>query len=317
MNEINISRIDLNLLVVFDAVFKARSVTNAAGVLNLTPSAVSHGLNRLRLLMDDPLFARVPKGVVPTEMAIRIAPDVRQFLSDAEFIFSRRRRFDPRTSSREFVIGVTDAIASVIMPRLLNYLMQYAPDVRLNIRPLQYDTLEAQLDQREMDIALSHEAPNATRFETIGLYQERFSVITRRDHPFATERTLTAYCSHSHVLVSPKGDAIGFVDSELERLGKSRRISAVVPNFFLALAILRSTDLIATLPDTLAAEYVDDLGLVRVPAPLPLQEFSIQAVVPKIMLADEAVKWLVGSINSVAREVAITEAPTGLGRASV
>lgn len=299
MNKINISRIDLNLLVVFDAVSRARSVTRAAAVLNLTPSAVSHGLNRLRRLLGDPLFVKVPKGVVPTELAVRLAPDIERLLSEAERIFSGQNRFDPALTSREFVIGVTDAVAAVVIPRLVNQITHHAPYVRLNIRPLQHEMMEQHLDQRDIDIALSHEPATAARFTSVDLYTERFSVVTRGDHAFVTNGSLDAYCTHHHVLVSPRGDATGFVDLELQRLGRHRHITAVVPSFFLALAILRNTDLIATLPDTLAADYASEFGLVRSTAPLHLQEFRIQAVLSHAMLSDDGLNWLVQSITRI------------------
>src|SRR5262245_10736144 len=127
LNPIDLSRADLNLLVLFETVMETRHVGRAAKQLNLTPSAVSHGLGRLRSLLDDPLFLRTPKGVAPTDRALRLAPAIADVLARVRSVVASAKPFDPATSKRRFTIGAPDGAASVFLPPLLALLQRTAP----------------------------------------------------------------------------------------------------------------------------------------------------------------------------------------------
>jgi DNA-binding transcriptional LysR family regulator len=119
LKEINLARADLNLLVLFQAVLEARHVGRAAERLHLTPSAVSHGLARLRRLLNDPLFLRMPKGVVPTARAMELAEPVADVLARARRVISIAEPFDPASSKRRFTLGAPDGILAVVLQPLL------------------------------------------------------------------------------------------------------------------------------------------------------------------------------------------------------
>src|SRR5579885_1035143 len=119
LNRIDLSRADLNLLVLFEAVLEERHVGRAAERLNLTPSAVSHGLGRLRQLLNDPLFLRTPKGVVPTARATEIAAPVAEVLASVRSVMATAAPFDPSTSTRRFTIGAPDGVSAVVLRPLL------------------------------------------------------------------------------------------------------------------------------------------------------------------------------------------------------
>src|SRR5690349_13014390 len=156
LNRINLARIDLNLLVLFEAVLEERHVGRAAARLHVSPSAVSHGLGRLRRLMHDPLFLRQPKGVVPTEKAKQLAMPVADILERTRQVMANAERFDPRKSVRRFVIGAPDAVSAVILPALLTRLRRDAPGIDIGVRNLvgQFELALTELDQRTLDIAL-------------------------------------------------------------------------------------------------------------------------------------------------------------------
>jgi DNA-binding transcriptional LysR family regulator len=136
LHEIDLSRADLNLLVLFEAVMEARHVGRAAARLNLSPSAVSHALGRLRALLGDPLFLRTPKGVVPTERAERLAPEIADILARVRGVVASAEPFDPACSTRRFVVGAPDAVSAVLLPSLLRRLEREAPGVDLSVRQL-------------------------------------------------------------------------------------------------------------------------------------------------------------------------------------
>jgi DNA-binding transcriptional LysR family regulator len=136
LNEIDLSRTDLNLLVLFQVVLEERHVGRAAERLNLTPSAVSHGLGRLRQLLNDPLFLRTPKRVVPTARATDLSGPITDVLARVRSVISTAEPFDPMRSARRFTIGAADGTAAVFLPLLLAELRQSAPGINISVRQL-------------------------------------------------------------------------------------------------------------------------------------------------------------------------------------
>ena len=132
LNEIDLSRTDLNLLVLFETVLEERHVGRAAKRLNLSPSAVSHGLGRLRRLLNDPLFLKNPKGVVPTARANELAEPVADLLSRTRRVFASAEPFDAVTSTRRFTIGAPDGVLAVVLPPLLANLRRLAPGIDIS-----------------------------------------------------------------------------------------------------------------------------------------------------------------------------------------
>src|SRR5512134_799272 len=137
LHEIDLSRTDLNLLVLFEAVFGARHVGHAGERLKLSPSAVSHGLGRLRRAFNDPLFLKHPKGVVPTALAEELAEPIARILEQARAVFGSAEVFDARRSTRRLTIGAPDGIAAVMLPPVLADVRVEAANVGIGIRELQ------------------------------------------------------------------------------------------------------------------------------------------------------------------------------------
>src|SRR5688572_20505416 len=148
LNKTDLSRIDLNLLVLFEVVLEELHVGRAASRLHISPSAVSHGLGRLRRLMHDPLFLRQPKGVVPTERARELAAPVTDILERTRQVMTNAQAFDPGKSQRRFLIGAPDAVSAVLLPPLLAEMRKVAPGIDLGVRNLvgQFDSALGELD---------------------------------------------------------------------------------------------------------------------------------------------------------------------------
>ena len=140
LNQINLARIDLNLLVLFEVVLQERHVGRAAEKLNLSASAVSHGLGRLRRLLNDPLFIKTPKGVVPTARANELAAPIAELLGGARNVIAMASPFDPATSTRRFTLGAPDGASVVILPPLMSYIARNAPNVNIVVRHLPFET---------------------------------------------------------------------------------------------------------------------------------------------------------------------------------
>ena len=304
LNETDLSRIDLNLLVLFEIVFQERHVGRSAERLHLSPSAISHGLGRLRTLLGDPLFLKTPKGVVPTERALRLAPSVAEILARIRGVVSTAAPFDPRHSTRRFVVGAPDGISSVMLPPLLETLREVAPGVDIGIRqllPVQGFTVPhlawrdalKELEDRTMDIAIIPFDDIPVRFHKQKLYEEEFVIAVRKGHSFRRNPTLKRYCELAHLVVSHTGDVSGFVDVELAKRGLTRRVALTVPNFIFALSVLADTEMVSAIPRRFIEIHGPRFDVVAVRAPLPLPRFSINVVLPKVAMMDAGLAWLV------------------------
>jgi len=300
LNEIDLARADLNLLVLFEVVLRERHVGRAADRLNLTPSAVSHGLGRLRRLLNDPLFLRTPKGVVPTARATELAAPISDVLARASAVITTGRPFDPCTATRRFAIGAPDGISAVVLRPLLARLRTMAPGIDVGVRQILpsparvWRAAVAELEAGDMDIAIIPSDDIPPRFEKRRLYEEDFVIAMRTGHRFARDPTLERYCEMQHLVVSHTGDPHGFVDEALAKRGRTRRIALTVPNFMLALATVAETDFITALPRRFAAMHAARFGILGIDAPLALPGFRVNAVAPKVAMMDAGLAWLFG-----------------------
>lgn len=292
LNEIDLSRIDLNLLVLFDTVLQERHVARAAERLNLSASAVSHGIRRLRETFNDPLFLKQPKGVAPTERALAMAEPVAQILAQVRQIVASSDGFDPRRSKRRFMIGAPDALAVVALPIVLAEISKSAPGVSVGVIDLLPADIIAALDSRTIDVALYPLEEVPARFDTRLLYEEDFIIAAHPDHQLGKRPSLEKYCRARHLLVSRRGDPHGFVDEILQKHGLSRSIALTVPSFMFALSIVAGTDLIATLPRGLLRAHAARFGIATVEPPLELGQSSVRAIAPKAAVMDDGIAWL-------------------------
>lgn len=313
LNQIDLSRVDLNLLVLFDAVYRERHVTRAADRLSLSPSAVSHGLGRLRKLLNDPLFIRTPKGVVPNERADMLAPAVAEVLHKVRAMVATSDRFDPASSARRFVIGAPDGVSAVFLQPLLAALRAAAPGINIGIRHLlpspgepdperAWREVFASLEAGLLAIAVIPLAAAPARFTRRPLYDEDFVLVMRPDHPFVAQPSLDAYCASRHLVVSESGDPAGFIDQVLARQGRSRRVALTAPNFMFACAIVAGTELLCAVPRRFASLYASRFGIAVVEPPIVFGRFQLTAFLPTASLADEGIGWLLERLAEAARQ---------------
>lgn len=313
LHEIDLSRTDLNLLVLFETVFAERHVGRSADRLRLSPSAVSHGLGRLRRLLHDPLFLKTPKGVVPTERAISLAPSIADALQKVREVVSLAEPFDPATSTRRMTIGAPDGVTAVFLADLLADIGERAPGVDMSIRQLlpiaderepdrAWRTTFSELDANALDVAIIPSDEGPARFARHALFEEDFVLVMRPGHAFLDRPTLDAYCASRHLVVSMTGDPQGFVDVALARQGLERRVALTVPNFMFACAMVADSDLLCAVPRRLAERFGGRLGLAATEAPLAIGRFRLNAFVPKAAMMDEGIYWLIQRIADAASQ---------------
>jgi DNA-binding transcriptional LysR family regulator len=308
LNEINLARADLNLLTLFDIVLKEGHVGRASERLNLSASAVSHGLGRLRRLLNDPLFLRTPKGVVPTARALELAEPIAEILARVRNVISSAEPFDAAKSSRRFIIGAPDGVSSVFMPPLLALLCSRAPGIDIGLRQLlppqggrqierAWEPLFDELDAGTIDLAIAPVDTAPARFAAETIYREDFVAVMRARHPFAAKPTLECFCGMRHLVVSMTGDPHGFVDEALAKQGLARRVALTAPNFAMGLATVSETDLISAMPRRYVTMYARRFGLVSRELPLRLPTFAIRAIAPKVAMMDAGLAWMFGLVR--------------------
>ncbi len=309
LSESDLSRADLNLLVLFQVVLEERHVARAAERLNLSPSAVSHSLTRLRRLLNDPLFLRTPKGVVPTARAEQLALPIADLLARASSIIASAEPFDPATSRRRFMLGAPDGVAAGFLPPLLAAVRDQAPGIDIGIRQIlpaparSWDLALVELDDRVIDVAvLPVERPPA-RFSAVPLFEEEFVIAMRAGHPFGKDPSLDNFCAMEHVVVSQQGDAHGFVDDALAELGRRRRIALTVPHFMFAMGVVAETDLISALPSRFVTMQSRRFGVESVasPLPTPIGQSRLFVVAPRAATMDAGISWLIDLLAEVTK----------------
>jgi len=292
LNSVHLAAVDLNLLVLFDVVLKEQNVARAALALHLSPSAVSHGLGRLRRVFDDPLFLRTPKGVVPSARALELSTPIADVLSRITGIVTSATPFDPAKTTRRFTLGMPDATAASLIPAFLARIRHSSPLIDISLRQLFPNTALADLEARTIDLAVVALDEVPARFAARVVCEEDFVIAARVGHPLLNKPTLKAYSEAGHVLASVRGDSHGFIDDALAEKGLRRRIALIVPSFMLALAALAETDLVAALPRSLMQLHGRRFGVAAVDAPLPLRMDPLRAIVTQAALRDSGVHWL-------------------------
>ncbi len=264
----NLAGVDLNLLLVFDAVMKERNATRAGMKIGMSQPAVSNALNRLRYIMKDDLFVRGPEGMRPTSRAQEIASPVRSALMEIEEALNPSS-FDPSSADRTFTIATTDYPTMTIMPYIASYLSKEAPGVNVHTVPIE-GRLYEKLDSQEADFGITALGDVPERFGRQDIDSDDFIVMMRPDHPLAKYKDvpIEEYAAARHLLVTPRGDPRGFVDDVLEKKGLQRQLAMTVNSFGSAPMIVMSSDMILTVPKQMANKCAQFFNVHTVNSPV-------------------------------------------------
>ena len=299
MNTVHLSRIDLNLFVVFDAIYTEGGITLAGKRLSLTQPAISHALGRLRELFDDPLFVRQGKAMIPTPMARVMIDPVRQSLQGFEATLKRVDRFDPATARKHFTVGMRDVRELTALPNLLQAVTRAAPFIDIAVVRAERKQLETELATGALDAAIDVRLALSDEVRRQLINAERLVVVARPGHPSVKrELDLETYLSQEHILVSSRRRGFGVEDYELSRHGLKRRIRLRCQHYFAACRVVSETDLILTMAERYA-RIVNRLFRNRVlPFPLKVPDYDAYLYWHINADADPANRWLRGRLIS-------------------
>jgi DNA-binding transcriptional LysR family regulator len=290
---------DLNLLVAFDALLEERSVSGAARRLNLTQSAMSAALKRLREALGDPILSQHGKAMVPTPHALALAPEVSATLDALRRLTSPSAGFIPATSSRVFRVAASDYIATVLLAPLIKGLETEAPFVRLDVS-LPADDTSARLAKGEYDLVLTPEDFIEPGHPAELLFEEAHVVVGCASNPLlAAPMTPEAFASAGHVAVRIDGRNT-HIENELDRLGLVRRVEIHAPSFVQAPWLLPGTRRIALMHERLARLMAPLLGLsiAEVPFALPPMREMMQFHATRAQ--DAGLRWLRERLSALA-----------------
>lgn len=290
MNRNDLRRVDMNLLVIFEALMFEKNLTRVAEKLFMGQPAVSAALGRLRDLFDDPLLLRNGRGMEPTARALDILKELAPALDTISGAVSRAKDFEPATSSDVFRLGLSDDAEFGLFPPLLNQLREAAPGVIVVVRRANFLLMPALLASGEISVGVSYTTELPANAKRKKLRDIGVKVLRGDNRPGPI--TLDEYCARPHAMVSFSGDLSGNIDLDLARVGRTRKVVLAVPQFSGLRALLKGTDLIATVPDYAACALVEDCALRADDPPFHIDEAELSMVWSGVHDNDPAERWL-------------------------
>ncbi|PBQ19684.1 LysR family transcriptional regulator [Pseudomonas congelans] len=296
MNRNELRKADINLMVVFETLMQERNVTRAAEKLFLGQPTISAALNRLRSLLNDPLFIRVGHRMEPTARAHEILKHLTPALDAMSTALSLTTDFDPSVSKMTFRIGLTDDVEFGLLPAMLKAIREEAPGVVIVVKHVDYLNISEVLMSGDITVGvcLTHELPANAKRKTLRNVQPR---LVRADKP-ASPMSLDEYCSRPHVVVSHVASVSSFADEWLTALGRKRQVVLSVPQFATLPALMAGTDMISGLSDY-AAKAMSALGLLYdEPLPFPTPGLDLSMTWLSVMDSDPAERWLRSRIEA-------------------
>lgn len=297
----DITRADLNLFVVFDAIYTQGGVSRAASHLNLSQPAISHALARLRDQIGDPLFVRQGQKLAPTPKAEAMAASVRQALDLLGTAAGERAEFDPATSDKHFAIGMRSLMESSYLLSLFNIFQGTSENLTLSSVSFDRQRMRASLASRDLDAVIDVFQPIQEGVQRLHLSTENTVVVARRGHPVIDETLdLEKYLSSSHVCVTSRPKGHGPEDVALSRLGKTRTIAARCQQINTAMRLVSMSNHVLTMSETFArrANIWFDHQILR--SPLEMAQTDIYLYWHQNAENDPAHTWLRQAIVAAA-----------------
>lgn len=293
MSEIDIARIDLNLLRALDVLLTRRSVTLAARDLGVGQSAMSHSLRKLRELFDDPLLVRTGQGMEPTDRAARMQRPLRDVLGDLARVVALDKSFDPATSRRGFRVATPDYVQAIVLPPVLDVVMQEAPALQLDFRAMSRSGAMNALLEGSVDLALGLPPEPHPALRRRALLSDDFVCIAgRRVRLRQSTLDLEAYCDHRHVVVAPDQQGPSPIDHALAKKNRSRQVAVRLTDFLIAPMVVKDTNMLLTVPRRLSEVVARQLKLRVYELPFRSPKFQLTAMWHERQHRDIAHQWL-------------------------
>lgn len=285
--------LDLNLLLVYEALMKERNVTSAAAQLGLTQPTLSHALNRMRQSCSDPLFVRTPKGMQPTAYALAIEQPICAALEMIRRSLAQPGTFDAAVSSRLFRVLMTDLGVATFLPPLIHRLREQAPKVRIDVLVAPVDQYRETLQSGDVDLAVGQMPPIVSGFYQQRLLEDHYVCMVALQHPrIRNALTLEAYLDQQHVRVMLPGRSFSAVDQALQDRGLQRDVLVTVPHYSAIPPIASTTELLATVPSRVFDSLARGHAVQKLPLPFDVPRIVVRQFWHERNHADAGLSWL-------------------------
>ena len=297
MREVNFQTIDLNLLRVFDAVYRERHLTRAGQCLCLTQPAMSHALARLRSLFGDELFLRTARGMEPTPGADVLAGPISEAIQAVQRLMHGTAGFEPTQARMVFRIGVTDHTSAIVLPALLDRLREQAPGIDVQASHVNVESAREMLDDGALHVAVVGSGEHPPRFEVRHLLREPLVCMGAHDHPQLVEPlTLQRFASLEHIVVSPSATHRSLIDMLLASRNLRRRTVLSIPFLTAVPKLVANSARVCVLPRNLVLE-LSAFGRFRwLPVPLEGACFDYFAIWHTRESQTPAHQWLCNQV---------------------
>lgn len=305
IDRMNVHSFDLNLLPILHAMIEERNVSRAAARVGLSQPALSNAIRRMREAFHDPLFVRTSKGMQPTLRAQQLAGHVRAALAHTQYALSGDPEFDPRTTVQTFRVAMNDYSEWLYAPPLLAQICAQSPGLGVHVKRVEslFQAPQAELKNGLVDLAVGFCSDPAMLGENIlseTLSEEDNVVIGRRGHP-ALRKAMTkeSFAAQDHASIIYRAEPWGLIDQELAVYGLKRRLRLATPHFLVALKAVANSDMIACVPEALAREFAQPMGLDVRPVPIAIPKFVTRMLWDKRWQEDPANCWLREQVRAV------------------
>ncbi|MBI6634340.1 LysR family transcriptional regulator [Pseudomonas paralactis] len=296
MNDLR--RIDLNLLVVLDALLSEQHVTRAAERLHLSQPAVSHALARLRDMLGDPLLVRQGGALVPTARALELAAPLAQALGQVQALLAPNR-FDPASAKRRFRVAMSDYSAAILLPGLVRILRNEAPGIDLQIIQASREGMVDGVLNGDLDLAAGVFPDMPAELRTTALFEEHYACLVDR-HSLAPGGVLDlpTYLSRPHVLLEMRGSGTPEIERALSAIRERRHVAISLPHWGVAPQLIKGTDLILTVSSR-GLLNIDHQQLLTVPPPFHIPSFAFELAWHMRRGGDAGLQWLIARVGGV------------------
>ncbi len=304
----NLRRVDLNLLVAFDALMQVRHVTRAAALVGIGQPGMSAALARLRHMFNDELLVKQGGEMVPTARALELAPEIRRILRDIDILVSEPPAFDSAVSRRTFTLRMSDLLSFLLLPAIIGRIGREAPGVALEIAHLDPVATVDALESNAVDLAISTNLKTTKSIHSAELFQDRVIVAARADHPARWRiQSMEGFTSLAQIRVAQSPIDDRFADRQLADLGQSRSVSVTVPHWLAVPEIVARSDLVAIVPLSIARRFGRDRTLELIDPPFRDTSFVWSMYWHRRQASDPAIAWLRSVVTDAARAITLAD----------
>lgn len=279
ISTVDLKRVDLNLLVIFNTLMQERNVTRTAARLHLTQGAVSAALGRLRQLFSDDLFVRGREGMIPTPKALSMAAKVGQALATIDSLIFESEDFDPTTANHTFHLAMSDDLEAVFVPAILEQVARNSWSVEFAFHQTNSALWQDVIADRKIDLVMCSSPSNVpSAYQQAVLFASSYSCIYNQSNSgFSNPLTLGEYVEATHLRVAYNAQR-GFVDGLFETQGLVRKATASISHFSGVVSAVAATGIVATIPSYAARAYATATGLTWCEPPIPVPRFTISLI---------------------------------------